>query len=268
MREFKIILIVLFCLNWGICFGEDTYKPKHNPWTEEKDWVTDTKDASDIVSDTSDFNSILSSTDDTVQKALDVLDDAVATGGAAPINADYLVGTANDVLSAEIVVGTTPGGDLGNTWAAPSVDDDSHNHVYSNIDETTSSNWIGRVSDETGTGKWVFGTAPTFTTSIIVNGTASPTIVDTQLLENSSGGDLTIRDGIDIQGDLDVEGDATITGTASASIVNISNYLDIGIGAAPANPDAGLIRIYGDSADNDLKARNSSGDVVVIGDFP
>lgn len=43
-------------------------------------------------------------------------------GGGAPTTADYLVGTAQAGLSAEIVVGTTPGGELGNTWASPTVD--------------------------------------------------------------------------------------------------------------------------------------------------
>lgn len=43
-------------------------------------------------------------------------------GGGAPTTADYLVGTAQSGLSAEIVVGTTPGGELGNTWASPTVD--------------------------------------------------------------------------------------------------------------------------------------------------
>lgn len=43
--------------------------------------------------------------------------------GGAPTDADYLVGTANGSLSAEIVVGTTPGGELGGTWASPTVDD-------------------------------------------------------------------------------------------------------------------------------------------------
>lgn len=40
----------------------------------------------------------------------------------APHDADYLVGTANGELSAEIVVGTSPGGELGGSWAAPTVD--------------------------------------------------------------------------------------------------------------------------------------------------
>lgn len=39
-----------------------------------------------------------------------------------PIGADYLVGTANATLTSEIAVGTTPGGELGNTWASPAVD--------------------------------------------------------------------------------------------------------------------------------------------------
>jgi len=44
-------------------------------------------------------------------------------GGGAPTDADYLVGTTNGSLSGEIVVGTTPGGSLGGTWASPTIDD-------------------------------------------------------------------------------------------------------------------------------------------------
>lgn len=35
---------------------------------------------------------------------------------------DFLVGTATGLLSAEIVAGTSPGGELGGTWASPTVD--------------------------------------------------------------------------------------------------------------------------------------------------
>ena len=45
-----------------------------------------------------------------------------AGGSGAPTDADYLIGTAHADLSAEIVVGTAPGGELGGTWAAPTVD--------------------------------------------------------------------------------------------------------------------------------------------------
>jgi len=50
--------------------------------------------------------------------------EVISTAGvvSAPIDVNYLVGTANSTLSAEIVVGTAPGGELGNTWASPTVD--------------------------------------------------------------------------------------------------------------------------------------------------
>jgi hypothetical protein len=56
--------------------------------------------------------------------------EALISGGAgpatwepvAPAGADFLVGTAQAGLSGEIVVGTTPGGELGGTWASPTVD--------------------------------------------------------------------------------------------------------------------------------------------------
>ena len=41
---------------------------------------------------------------------------------------NYLVGTASADLSAEIVVGTSPGGVLGGTWASPTLD----NNVITN----------------------------------------------------------------------------------------------------------------------------------------
>jgi hypothetical protein len=40
----------------------------------------------------------------------------------APIGVNYLVGTADATLTSEIAVGTTPGGELGGTWASPTVD--------------------------------------------------------------------------------------------------------------------------------------------------
>lgn len=44
------------------------------------------------------------------------------SAGGGVTDADYLVGTAHAGLSAEIVVGTSPGGELGGTWASPTVD--------------------------------------------------------------------------------------------------------------------------------------------------
>src|SRR4029079_12408274 len=54
-------------------------------------------------------------------------DDAIVfaqfTGSGVDLTGiDFLVGTASGLLSAEIAVGTTPGGELGGTWASPTVD--------------------------------------------------------------------------------------------------------------------------------------------------
>lgn len=60
----------------------------------------------------------------------------IAGTGGAPVGADYLVGTANPDLTAEIVVGTTPGGELGGTWAVPTVDamhSGSAHHTQSHV---------------------------------------------------------------------------------------------------------------------------------------
>lgn len=48
---------------------------------------------------------------------------ATVPSGGAPTTVDYLVGTADATLSGEIVVGTSPGGELGGTWASPTIDD-------------------------------------------------------------------------------------------------------------------------------------------------
>jgi len=69
-----------------------------------------------------------------------------AAGGGAPTDADYLVGTANAGLSAEIVVGTTPGGELGGTWGSPTVD-----ATHSGSAHHTRSHTVTSSSDHTAT---------------------------------------------------------------------------------------------------------------------
>jgi hypothetical protein len=104
-------------------------------------------------------NITLTVADDAADDEIDVTIDAAA-GSGAPTDADYLVGTANGSLSNEIVVGTTPGGELGGTWDTPTVDathsgsahhteahthashtgigtDDHHAQSHGNADHTT-----------------------------------------------------------------------------------------------------------------------------------
>jgi hypothetical protein len=94
-------------------------------------------------------------------------------GIGAPATADYLVGTANGSLSAEIVVGTTPGGDLGNTWASPTVDGLQGRALAS----TAPSDGQAVVWDAAGS-TWKPGTvATTGHYEVIVSGTAPPVAV-------------------------------------------------------------------------------------------
>jgi hypothetical protein len=65
----------------------------------------------------------------------------------APNDANYLIGTANSSLSAEIVVGTAPGGELGGTWASPTVDS-----THSGSAHHAEAHTVASHSDTTATG--------------------------------------------------------------------------------------------------------------------
>ena len=65
----------------------------------------------------------------------------------APNDANYLVGTTNGDLSAEIVVGTSPGGELGGTWSSPTVDSTHSGSAHHAEAHTAASH-----SDTTATG--------------------------------------------------------------------------------------------------------------------
>lgn len=89
------------------------------PPTALTDHLTDASDSHDASAISFTPNGSISATD--VQAAIQEVRDEAA-GGGAPSTADYLVGTADGGLSNEIAVGTTPGGELGGTWASPTVD--------------------------------------------------------------------------------------------------------------------------------------------------
>lgn len=73
-------------------------------------------------------------------------------GGGAPTDATYLVTTADAGLSAEVVVGATPGGELGGTWASPTVDathsGSSHAAVQAAAEATAAADATSKVAAE------------------------------------------------------------------------------------------------------------------------
>lgn len=87
--------------------------------TDLSDHTGEATDAHDASAISFTPNGSIAATD--VQTAIVEVRDEAA-GGGAPSTADFLVGTADGGLSNEIVVGATPGGELGGTWASPTVD--------------------------------------------------------------------------------------------------------------------------------------------------
>jgi len=105
-----------------------------------------------------------------------------ATG--APTGADYLVGTAQAGLSAEIVVGTTPGGELGGTWASPTVDATHSGSAHLALGATSSTAAAG---DHTHAGS---GVGPL----LIEDTPAGSPLVFADIIQNEEGTDLLYAD--------------------------------------------------------------------------
>jgi len=130
--------------------------------------------------------------------------EVISTAGvvSAPTDANYLVGTANSNLSAEIVVGTAPGGELGNTWASPTVDGthsgsahhaDAHT-VASHSDTTATGTELETLTDGSTTALHVHagGTAPVFNRVVRTAGTVSTTSTS---LVDATGATVTFTTG-------------------------------------------------------------------------
>lgn len=187
----------------------------------------------------------------------------IPSGGGAPTDVDYLVGTASGGLSAEIVVGATPGGELGGTWASPTIDDaisitnmtlvtpilgtpqsgtltnttgfptgqlaGAGAGVLTFLATPSSANLKTAVTDETGSGGvLVFATSPALTTPNLITATAT------------SG--LTVNNTTVGPGFIDVLEDAD-NGTNRVRLLGVASTADIDVTLPAA---AGTIRTGAD----------------------
>ena len=115
--------------------------------------------------------------------------DATGGGGGAPDTVDYLVGTASGDLSAEIVVGTSPGGELGGTWASPTVDathsGSSHGAVQAAAEATAAAALSAHDADTTG----VHGIADTSALALTASHPTNATFNDHSARHEDGGAD-------------------------------------------------------------------------------
>lgn len=114
-------------------------------------------------------------------------------GGGAPTDATYLTTTSNATLSAEVVVGATPGGELGGTWASPTVDathsGSSHASVQAAAEATAASALSTHAADTTS----VHGIADT---SALATSTDVSTAVSNHVAATDPHGDRAYADGL------------------------------------------------------------------------
>jgi hypothetical protein len=112
----------------------------------------------------------------------------VSAAAGAPTAADYLVGTTQAGLSAEIVVGTTPGGELGGTWSSPTVDTthsgSSHAAAQAAAEATAAAALAAHVAAGGGGGGG----------EILISDTPSTPLVFADLIQNEAQDDLVYAD--------------------------------------------------------------------------
>lgn len=198
----------------------------------------------------------------------------VSGGSAAPTDADYLVGTANGSLSAEIVVGTSPGGELGGTWASPTIDDSlavtSWNLTTPTITTSgtvTDDTWIGLGS---GAGRIEFDDQTTDEVNILNANVGIGTSTPTAGLHVALNGALSVP-GIKGDGTWITGGSATTTKpydliepTGSTSTAWSTNGTGLGINAATGF-SGNLIDAQLDGTSN--FSVSSSGNTIIKGTY-
>jgi hypothetical protein len=176
-----------------------------------------------------------------------------ASGGGVT-NADYLVGTAHAGLSAEIVVGTTPGGELGGTWASPTVDashsGSTHAAVQAAAEATAAAALAAHEADTTG----VHGIADTSALALTANHPTNATFNDHSARHENGGADEISVAGLsgllaDAQTPLSHNhaGEDITSGTVADARIASTIARDSEVSSAIATSEAGQVR-DGDAA--------------------
>lgn len=81
------------------------------------------------------------------------------------LDLDFLVGTATGALSAEIVAGTAPGGELGGTWGTPTVDATHSGSTHAATQAAAEATAAAYTDSEIGTHEAAGDPHPTYTTA-------------------------------------------------------------------------------------------------------
>ena len=124
-------------------------------------------------------------------------EDAQGGGGGAPDDADYLVGTAHGDLSAEIVVGATPGGELGGTWASPTVDAMHSGSTHAAVQAAAEATAAAALSVHTADTTAVHGIADTSALALTANHPSNATFNDHSARHENGGADEISIAGLD-----------------------------------------------------------------------
>lgn len=154
-------------------------------------------------------------------------EDPTGGAGGAPTDATYLVTAAHGDLSAEVVVGATPGGELGGTWASPTVDathsGSSHAAVQAAAEATAAAALSAHSTDTTS----VHGIADTSALALTANHPTNATFNDHSARHENGGADEISIAGLDgipaeLQAHLDDTTDAHDASAVSVDSTNLS----------------------------------------------